>query len=301
MPSLKALRTRIRSVKNTQQITRTMKMVAAAKVRRARAAVEASRPYSARLLNVLTELAQNSPSGAPALLTGRAPVPGRAYGVRLVVCGSDRGLAGGLNANLLKAAARWLQNQQQAGGGRRVEVVAVGRKIRDGLKLLLATMPNVTMVATYTDMGRNVEFDHAKLIAAAQLADFEAGAVDEVQLLCAECVSMLSQPPSFRKLIPFGIGTSDVVARPGLRPVTEYEPDEETVLARLLPLNLNVQVFSALLESSASEQAARMTAMDAATRNAGQLVKKLTVAYNRTRQAAITTELIEIIAGAEAV
>ncbi len=289
MPSLKSLRTRIKSVKNTQQITKTMKMVAAAKVRKARTAVEAARPYSARLLNVLTELARNV-EGAVPLLTGRE----RVKTTRLIVIGSDRGLAGGLNANLLKAASRWVQEEQ--GKGRQVQLVAVGRKIRDGLRQLYPTL----LLNSYTDMGRNVEFSHAQEIAAAQLAAYEDATADEIHLLWPGCLSMLTLQPSFRELTPFSIGTSDDVPAPSLRPSTAYEPDEATVLSRLLPLNLNMQVFSALLESAASEHAARMTAMDAATRNAGEIRTRLSVEYNRSRQAAITKELIEIISGAEA-
>ena len=293
MATLKTLRTRIRSVKNTQQITKTMKMVAAAKVRRARAAVEAARPYAAQLMNVLTELARNAGgTGGSLLLTGRPTV----QTVRLIVCGSDRGLAGALNANLLKAAHRWVAEQQSR--GRTVQLVAVGRKIRDGLRQSHPTL----LAESFTDLGRTIEFAKAQEIAIHARTAFEQGTVDEVHLLCSECLSMLSQQPSFRKLVPFALGAADVSQpAPSLRPTVEYEPDEATVLERLLPLNLNMQVFSALLESSASEQAARMTAMDSATRNAGELRKKLTVEYNRNRQAAITKELIEIISGAQAV
>lgn len=286
MPSLKALRVRIKSVKNTRQITKTMKMVAAAKVRRARAAVEGARPYAAKLNAILAGIAGSADGSAPLLLTGRATVKT----VTLVVCGSDRGLCGGLNSNLLKAAYKWIESREAA--GQTVKLIAVGRKIEAGLK---STHPE-KIIATYTDMGRNVEFAHAQTIAQTALAAFNNGEYDEVHLLSAQMVSMLAQTPVIHQLIPF----AKPAATEAVSSVTEFEPSEETVLEHLLPLNLNMQVFSALLETSASEQAARMTAMDNATRNAGDMIKRLSVQYNRSRQAVITKELIEIISGAEA-
>lgn len=286
MPSLKALRSRIKSVKNTRQITKTMKMVAAAKVRRARMAVENARPYAAHLAAILGNIAAGAGGGAPLLLTGREKVKT----VRLVVCGSDRGLCGGLNSALIKAADKWVAEQKAA--GRTVEVVAVGRKIRDGMKSLHPTL----LVSTHTDMGRTVEFAHAQVIAQESLTAFEGGTVDEVHILSSKLVSMLTQTPEVTQLIPFA--RSENTALMG---APEYEPSEEVVLEQLLPLNLNMQMFTALLETSASEQAARMTAMDSATRNAGEMIKRLSVQYNRSRQAAITKELIEIISGAEAI
>lgn len=288
MPSLKALRSRIKSVKNTRQITKTMKMVAAAKVRRARAAVESARPYAAHLSGILGNIAAGSKGSSLLLLTGRA----RVKNVCLIACGSDRGLCGGLNSNLLREAQAWIKARQAQGQG--VKLVAVGRKMREGLSVLHPEL----LVVSHTDMGRTVEFSHAQTVATEALTMFEGGAVDEVHIMSSELVSMLSQVPQTKQLIPF--------ARPQqadadeLRATPEYEPDDETVLNHLLPLNLNMQVFSALLETAASEQAARMAAMDSATRNAGEMIKRLSVQYNRSRQAAITTELIEIIAGAEA-
>jgi F-type H+-transporting ATPase subunit gamma len=287
MPSLKALRSRIKSVKNTRQITKTMKMVAAAKVRRARIAVENARPYAARLNNILATIAGGADGSAPLLLTGRETVKN----VCLIVCGSDRGLAGGLNSNLLKAADKWVETRQAA--GHTVKLIAVGRKIEAGFK---SNHPS-QMVGSYTDMGRNVEFAHAQTIAQAALAAFEEGQYDEVHLMSSKLVTMLTQTPEVHQLIPFA---PPVLAEGIVAATPEFEPDEETVLTHLLPLNLNMQVFTALLETSASEQAARMAAMDSATRNAGEMIQRLTVQYNRSRQAAITTELIEIIAGAEA-
>lgn len=286
MPTLKTLRSRIKSVKNTRQITKTMKMVAAAKVRRARAAVESARPYAAHLSSILGNIAAGAGESGPLMLTGRPHVKA----VRLIVCGSDRGLCGGLNSALIKAASKWVQNQQAA--GKQVQLIAVGRKIRDGLKSLYPQL----LVASHTDMGRSVEFAHAQIIASESLAAFEDGAVDEVHLLSSKLISMLTQTPTFGQLVPFAKPEGDQ----GLHASPEYEPSEEEILAKLLPLNLNMQVFAALLETSASEQAARMAAMDSATRNAGEMIKKLSVQYNRSRQAAITKELIEIISGAEA-
>lgn len=288
MSSLKTLRTRIKSVKNTRQITKTMKMVAAAKVRRARTAVEAARPYAQKLAEVLAGLATGNGTG-PLLLTGRKQV----RAVRLVVIGSDRGLCGGLNSNLLKAAYVWINQQQSA--GRTVQLVAVGRKMRDGFK---STYPKL-MVETHTDMGRTVELEHAQTIAASARTAFEAGEVDEVHVLYSQMQSMLTQQPVVQQIIPFS-SEGGQQAEPVLRATPEYEPDEEEVLAKLLPLNLNMQMFSAMLDTQASEHAARMTAMDSATRNAGEMIKRLSLVYNRSRQAAITKELIEIISGAEA-
>lgn len=263
-----------------------MKMVAAAKVRRARTAVESARPYAAQLSAILSNMAAGADGSAPVLLTGRSTVKT----VRLVVMGSDRGLCGGMNSNLIRAALKWVAERQAFGQG--IEIVAVGRKMRDGLK----AVPNAPLVAVFSDMGRTVEFDHACTIADDSLQAFMSGKVDEVHVLSSHMVSMLTQVPTVKQLIPFEKPKADAfVAAP------VYEPGEEAVLETLLPLNLNMQVFAALLETSASEQAARMAAMDSATRNAGEMIKKLSVQYNRTRQSAITKELIEIISGAEAV
>lgn len=285
MATLKTLRTRIKSVKNTRQITKTMKMVAAAKVRRARTAVESARPYAAKLAGILGNIAAGATVGGPLLLSGYATVKT----VRLIVCGSDRGLCGGLNSNLLKATAKWVQAQQAQ--GKTVQLVAVGRKIQVGLK---SAFPQL-LVTSYADMGRTVEFSHAQTIAQESLQAFTQNHCQQVHLLASHMASMLSQTPTFTQLMPFA-----VLATQTNQSAPEYEPAEETVLEHLLPLNLNMQVFAALLETSASEQAARMTAMDSATRNAGEMIRKLSIQYNRSRQAAITKELIEIISGAEA-
>lgn len=290
MPSLKSLRLRIKSVKNTRQITKTMKMVAAAKVRRARSAVDAARPYADKLAEVLNNLSQNITNG-PLMMQGRPHVKA----VRLIVIGSDRGLCGGLNSNLLKTANRWIADQRAQ--GRRVELVAVGRKIRDGLK---STHGDI-LVASHTDMGKTYEFAHAQTIAGEGLAAFEVNTVDEVHVLYSKMVTMLTQQPTVQQILPFASSDTQPLDPSAMRSIPDYEPNEEEVLAKLLPLNLNMQVFSAMLDTAASEQAARMTAMDSATRNAGEMIKKLSLVYNRSRQAAITKELIEIISGAEAV
>jgi F-type H+-transporting ATPase subunit gamma len=299
MATLKTLRTRIKSVKNTQQITKTMKMVAAAKVRRARAAVDGARPYAARLAQILSDLTANAGGGAPLLLTGRPNVKT----VRIIACGTDRGLCGSLNANLVKTATQLVKQQQAL--GRTVQLVGVGRKMRDAFK---QSFPNL-LVGSHTDLGRNVEVGHAQAVANEAREAFENGSVDEVHLVFSACVSMLTQTPTIKQLLPFASSppspssygeASSGSLREEPKSIASYEPSAEAVLEKLLPLNLTQQVFAALLETNASEQAARMTAMDSATRNAGQMIKRLSIQYNRSRQAAITKELIEIISGAEA-
>lgn len=291
MATLKSLRLRIKSVKNTRQITRTMKMVAAAKVRRARAAVEAARPYAAQLADLLATLAGQSGGSAPLLITGRPQV----RTVQLIVVGTDRGLCGSLNANLLKAAYKWIEGQTHQ--GRQVHLVAIGRKIHTAFKQTHADK----LLAHTVDYSRSVNVALAQQLGQAALTQFNDVAVDEVHLLCAECISMLTQSPKVSQLIPFSLPATTNKLSTAPSSTAEYEPDEATVLAALLPLNLNQQVFNALLETAASEHAARMTAMDSATRNAGDMIKKLGIQYNRSRQANITRELIEIISGASAV
>ncbi|MFZ2619553.1 MAG: F0F1 ATP synthase subunit gamma [Alphaproteobacteria bacterium] len=286
MPSLKALRGRIKSVKNTRQITKTMKMVAAAKVRRARSNVEAARPYAQRLGGVLSNLAATCTTGGPLLLAGRAEVKT----VRLMVMGSDRGLCGGFNANVLKQLFAEVKRLQAA--GKTVQIFAVGRKVRDGVRI---AYPQLLMGAKM-DISRSINFALAEELAQQATDAFVAGECDMVKLVFSRCVSMLTQTPVAQQLIPF-----EATATASAKASFAYEPDEAAILADLLPRNIKTQVFCALLESMASEQAARMTAMDNATRNAGEMIQKLTLTYNRNRQAAITKELIEIISGAQAV
>ncbi|MDD9912661.1 MAG: F0F1 ATP synthase subunit gamma [Alphaproteobacteria bacterium] len=285
MPSLKDLRARIRSVKNTQQITKTMKMVAAAKVRRARNACEAAQPYAQRLNNVLGNLAAATSSG-PLLLTGRDEVKT----VRLIVLGADRGLCGGFNANLHRGTVTEIE--KHLANGKKVEVFAVGRKARDSVRITHRDL----LVGERTDVSKDIGFELAEEIALEALTDFEAGACDEVHILFMECVSMLTQLPRSQQLVPFAPSEEQLASTSTF----EYEPSEGEILETLLPKNVKTQVLNAMLNSAASEQAARMTAMDNATRNAGEMIQNLTLEYNRSRQAAITKELIEIISGAEA-
>jgi len=289
MPSLKSLRGRIKSVKNTRQITSTMKMVAAAKLRRARDTAEKARPYADRLLSVLNNLAAQSDSAsAPLLLQGR-PNP---QVVRIVVFGSDRGLCGAFNGNLLKAAFEAMRRFEAE--GKTVEFVAVGNKACDGLDAKELNK----VVKAYRDGTKDQSFAAASRIGTDLVDAFMHGECDEVYIVYNQFVSALTQQPKLTRLVPF---TAETSAHKGPLASMEYEPSEDAVLADLLPRNLAVQVFQAMLESNASEQGARMTAMDNATRNAKEMIKKLSLKYNRTRQATITSELIEIISGAEAI
>lgn len=288
MPSLKSLRGRIKSVKNTRQITSTMKMVAAAKLRRARDAAEKARPYADRLLAVLNNLAaQSDNASAPLLLQGRA----NPRVVRIAVFGSDRGLCGAFNGNVIKTAFEAMRRFEAE--GKTVQFVAVGNKACDGLDAKELNK----VVKTYRDSTRQLNFTAANQIGTDLVDAFAQGACDEVYVVYSQFVSALTQKPTLTRLIPFTPEAKPTGPSSGL----DYEPSEEAVLADLLPRNLAVQVFQAMLESNASEQGARMTAMDNATRNAKEMIKKLTLKYNRTRQATITSELIEIISGAEAI
>jgi len=290
MPSLKDLRVRIGSVKNTQQITSTMKMVAAAKVRRARMNCEEARPFAEKLGSVLANLAKGVGEGGPVLLRGRDEVKT----VRYVVFGSDRGLCAGFNGNLCKTVELELKAIQAA--GQKLQIVCVGRKIRDILKVDYAD----NIVEVIEDLSQDLTYTAASEIGTKQLAAFEDGTCDEVHIAYNRFVSMMTQDPLSQQLIPFKV--SKLADKEGaIAAAIEYEPEESVILGELLPRNLNTQIFRAMLESAASEHAARMTAMDNATRNAGEMIKDLSLQYNRTRQAVITTELIEIIAGAEAV
>lgn len=290
MPSLKDLRSRIRSVKNTQQITKTMKMVSAAKVRRARTACEDARPYAEKYAGVLASLAANVGENGPLLLSGRENVKT----VRIIAVGSDRGLCGGFNGNLAKKVRQYIFKAQAE--GKQVQIVAIGRKVRD----LLKSDFKAQILETIEDAGKNVDYALAEGIGAQQIAAFNAEECDEVVVFYNRFVSMMTQEPRMQKLIPF---QPEVLAdkEEAISSAVEYEPEEEALLSILLPQNVNVQVLNAILESNASEHAARMSAMENATKNAGEMISKLSLEYNRTRQAAITTELTEIVAGAEAV
>jgi F-type H+-transporting ATPase subunit gamma len=294
MPSLKALRVRINSVKSTQKITSAMKMVAASKLRRAQTQAEQARPYAERMERMLVALARNvagSPT-APKLLVGT----GKDKVHLLVAVTADRGLAGGFNTNVGRAtrnAARRLLSE-----GKTVKILAVGRKGRDYLRRELSD--NITGDVSYAGRKR-IEYADAEQLAERIITMLNAGEFDVCTLIYNRFVSVMSQVTTEFQLIPAPLPEITEAETTGAKAIYEFEPDEETLLARLLPANLGVQIYRALLESAAGEHGARMTAMDSATRNAGEMIGKLTLNYNRTRQANITKELIEIISGAEAV
>jgi len=295
MPSLKDLKNRIASVQSTRKITSAMKLVAASKLRRAQEQAEAGRPYADRMGRMLSSLAANvaAGTGGPRLMAGT----GSDKVHLLVVMTSDRGLCGGFNSTIVREARRQIQRLQAE--GKTVKILTVGRKGRDLLRRDYARL----IVQSYEDVGRRrLSFADADKIANKLLELFEANEFDVASLVYNKFKSAIAQVVTIQQIVPFapssGNGTetaSDAQA------VYEFEPGEEQILADLLPRNLAIQIYSALLESAASEQGARMTAMDNATRNAGDMIKKLTLTYNRSRQAAITKELIEIISGAEAV
>ena len=293
MPNLKDLKTRIDSVKSTQKITSAMKLVAAAKLRRAQEMAEASRPYSSRMNEVIASLASKSDaSSAPALLVGRKEVKTHL----LVMVSADKGLCGGFNAFITRAARQVIGEKEAA--GRKVLIYVLGRKSADALgnEIQHKTFDRVEGV-----QGTNVVFGNAEEISTKIIDGFEADQFDAVSMLYNKFVSVIKQDVTHQSLIPAEVGeVAEEEAPAGLVASYEYEPDEEEILNALLPRNVATQIFSALLESSASELAARMTAMDNATRNAGDMIDRLTLVYNRTRQANITKELIEIISGAEA-
>jgi F-type H+-transporting ATPase subunit gamma len=292
MPSLKALKTRIASVKSTQKITKAMKMVAAAKLRRAQEAAEAARPYAERMEAVVASLGARvgAAEGAPPLLAGT----GRDQKHLLVVATSERGLAGGFNTNIVKLARKTADGLLAQ--GKDVSFYLVGKKGRAQIIRLYKDR-----IGHYQeqDATRRAAFVDAQAIASDVVARFERGEFDVAHLFYAHFRSVLVQEPVRQQLVPVALPAgAEAVADGGA--VVDYEPSEEAILADLLPRNVAVQVFRALLENAASEQGARMTAMDNATRNAGDVIGRLTLTYNRTRQAAITKELIEIISGAEA-
>ena len=290
MPSLKSLKMRITSVKSTQKITKAMKMVAAAKLRRAQEAAEAARPYSERMAAVMASLASRVTVGpeSPRLLAGT----GKDQVHLLVICSSERGLAGGFNSNIAKLARRTLEELQ--GQGKTVKLMFVGKKARAPFARTHKELIVGTVDMTHI---KNVGFADAKAVADDVVGRFEAGEFDVAHLFFSTFKSALTQEPTRLQIIPAALPAGGAA---GADASVEYEPDEEAILADLLPKNLAVQVFRALLENAASEQGSRMTAMDSATRNAGDMINKLSITYNRTRQAAITKELIEIISGAEA-
>ena len=296
MPNLKDLRIRIATVKSTQKITSAMKMVSASKLRRAQAAAEAARPYADRMERMLGALTASLPTleGAPALLAGI----GGDRSHLIVPITADRGLCGGFNSSIVRAVRRHVIALQES--GKSVSMLCVGRKGRDALKrdyesLILDTLEDVTK----TGAG----FEAAHDIGQRLCAMFEAGEFDVCTVFFNTFKSVISQAVTARQVIPLPApeGADDAAGNGGSKALYILEPSEEEILEALLPRNVSVQMFRALAESYASEQGARMTAMDNATRNAGEMIDDLTLTYNRTRQAAITKELIEIISGAEAV
>ena len=295
MANLKDLKNRIRSVKSTQKITSAMKMVAAAKLRRAQDNAEAARPYAARMGAMIQNLGQKAaPETAPTMLVGT----GDDKRVLLVVVSADRGLCGGFNGGIIRTARREVAALENA--GKSVEVMMVGRKASDALKRELG---DKIIDSREGVQGTAVAFAEIDSIAEVIRGRLKTGALDRCVILYNRFISAITQEVTLSTLIPVELPETaevetDAPSAPGAP--YEYEPSENAVLEDLLPRNLSTQIYTAILESSASELAARMTAMDNATRNAGDLIDRLTMQYNRTRQAAITTELIEIISGAEA-
>jgi F-type H+-transporting ATPase subunit gamma len=292
MPSLKDLRNRIGSVKATRKITKAMQMVAAAKLRRAQEAATAARPYAQRMDRVLANLNRRIPSkaGASPLLVGT----GRDTTHLLIVMTAERGLCGGFNSNIVRLARA--DAQRLVRDGKTVKLLCVGRKGYDQLRREFGRQ-----ILERIDLKgvRQVGFANAHEIAGKVRAMFEAGEFDVATLYFSEFKSVISQKPTALQLIPAKLPEGgEAASAPGA--IYEYEPDEGEVLNYLLPRNIAAQIFRGLLENAASEQGARMSAMDSATRNAGEMIDKLTLRYNRTRQAMITKELIEIISGAEA-
>jgi len=297
MPSLKECRNRIASVKSTRKITSAMKMVAASKLRKAQTQAEASQPYAQRMAGMLSRLVANIDinENSPVLIAGT----GKQDVHLLVVITSDRGLCGGFNATLVRLARQKIRELTDA--GKQVKILCVGRKGRDSLKRDHAEK----IVDTFEGIGKKrLAFGDAQQVAQRILDMVERREFDVCTLVYNQFKSVIKQEPSLQQLVPFAVAQSETKAddaSTGPKALYEFEPTEESILESLLPRNLSVQVFRALLDSAAGEQAARMTAMDNSTRNAGDMINRLSVRYNRARQAYITKELIEIISGAEAV
>ena len=288
MANLKDLKTRINSVKSTQKITSAMKMVAAAKLRRAQEVAEAGRPYSSRMQQVISGLAANAnKSNAPELLVGREDVKTHL----LIVVSADKGLCGGFNGSIARQTRQEINRLENE--GKSVLVYMVGKKAADNLGREIL---NKTFESIENLQGSNVDYNKVKGVAEKILLGFADNQFDQVSIIYNQFVNAITQNVVVAPLIPANVvGEQENESLV----VYDYEPEQNELLELLLPRNITTQIFSALLESSAAELAARMTAMDNATRNAGEMVDKLTIQYNRSRQAAITKELIEIISGAE--
>ena len=301
MPSLKEYRNRIVSVKSTRKITSAMKMVAASKLKRAQEAAEASQPYARAMADMMARVASGVVVGpsSPKLLIGT----GSDRRHLLLVVTADRGLCGGFNANLLRTARQTVRKLETE--GKQVSIVCIGRKARD----ILRRDQKDKIVESFVNLGGKTRISFAEVDSIAQfvLGRFDAGEFDVCTLIYNEFKNILVQKPKALQLIPFSLPAADGndnrkpedAAKSAIR--YNFEPEEDQILASLLPRNLGIQIYRALLDSAAGEQAARMTAMDNATRNAGEVIGRITLQYNRARQAYITKELIEIISGAEAV
>jgi len=293
MPNLKELKNRISSVKSTRKITSAMKMVAASKLRRAQELAESSRVYADSLSFILSSLAGNTKNSSdlPEILTGRE----NSKISLLIINSSDRGLCGGFNSNLFRNAKKWISDQQ--GQGKSVKIMTVGKKASSFYK-----KTDLDIVASFEDLNSNDrQLQVSEEIKNKILELFDNNEIDEVSILFNKFVSAISQEPTYQSLIPLSNEETSEDESQANKAVFEFEPDKNELLEYLVPRNFLTQIYRSVLESSASEHAARMTSMDNATRNAGDMIDRLTLTYNRTRQAFITKELIEIISGAEAV
>ena len=293
MPNLKELKNRISSVKSTRKITSAMKMVAASKLRRAQDLAESSRVYADSLSFILSSLAGNTKNSSdlPEILTGRE----NSKISLLIINSSDRGLCGGFNSNLFRNAKNWISEQQEK--GKSVKIITVGKKASSFYK-----KTDLDVIANFDDLNSNdKQLQVSEEIKNKIMELFENNEIDEVSILFNKFVSVITQEPTYQSLIPLNKEEADEEVTDTSNAVFEFEPDKNELLEYLVPRNFLTQIYRSVLESSASEHAARMTSMDNATRNAGDMIDGLTLTYNRTRQAFITKELIEIISGAEAV
>jgi F-type H+-transporting ATPase subunit gamma len=293
MPNLKELKNRISSVKSTRKITSAMKMVAASKLRRAQDLAESSRVYADSLSFILSSLAGNTKNSSdlPEILTGRE----NSKISLLIINSSDRGLCGGFNSNLFRNAKNWISEQQEK--GKSVKIITVGKKASSFYR-----KTDLDVIANFDDLNSNdKQLQVSEEIKNKIMELFENNEIDEVSILFNKFVSVIAQEPTYQSLIPLSNDEADEEVTNTSNAVFEFEPDKNELLEYLVPRNFLTQIYRSVLESSASEHAARMTSMDNATRNAGDMIDGLTLTYNRTRQAFITKELIEIISGAEAV
>ena len=293
MPNLKELKNRISSVKSTRKITSAMKMVAASKLRRAQDLAESSRVYADSLSFILSSLAGNTKNSSdlPEILTGRE----NSKISLLIINSSDRGLCGGFNSNLFRNAKNWISEQQEK--GKSVKIITVGKKASSFYR-----KTDLDVIANFDDLNSNdKQIQVSEEIKNKIMELFENNEIDEVSILFNKFVSVIAQEPTYQSLIPLSNDEADEEMTDTSNAVFEFEPDKNELLEYLVPRNFLTQIYRSVLESSASEHAARMTSMDNATRNAGDMIDGLTLTYNRTRQAFITKELIEIISGAEAV